>query len=141
MAHKPFVDPFPLSTAQAAADAKATAATVPAPATTTRKPIDPHTDPQHDWYTISYDEPEAIDGDFEATVDAIVLAGNDYAVLTRLQSGTLRTDRRSASPEEIEEMARDTRRRQQNRYDLMGSSQTGDETGPTSPFTKQEGKK
>jgi hypothetical protein len=118
--------------------AAATAAPAPAPAPG-RKQIDPHTNPGHDWYKIAYDEPEAlIDEDFEATVDSIVLAGNDYCVLTRLQSGRIRTDRRSASPEEIELLARDTRRRQTNRYSEMGSSQTGDETPPTSPSTSEE---
>jgi hypothetical protein len=136
MPPKPFVDPFPLSTAQTAANAAAPAQPIlPAPA---RQPIEPRTNPAHDWYAINYDEPEALT-DLDASVDDIVLSGDAFTVKTRLHSGTIRTDRREASPEEIELMARDTRRRAANRYDLLGSSQPDTDIQPTSPFTKQEG--
>jgi hypothetical protein len=155
VAHKPYTPPtFPVSFSQppavnlttsqsAAIAAAAPAAAVPqdAPATLPRKQIEPRTNPEHDWYQIAYDEPEArIDKDFAATVDSIVLAGNDYAVLTRLQNGTLRTDRREATPTEIEQMERDKRRRQANHYEEIGSSQPATDVPPTSPSTPTQTK-
>jgi hypothetical protein len=146
MLHKPYTPPtFPVSFSKPSAavslgvsQAEAiVAATVPAPATKTRKQIEPHVSPDQDWCRVVYEEPE-IDETFQATVDSIVLAGNDYTVLTRLQSGTIRTDRRSASPDELESMENAKRQRQQNRYDTMGSSQTSDQTPPTSPSTSEE---
>ena len=139
MSAKKFVDPFPLSTSQAAATPPPPTPAAPAH-TVTRQPIDPHTNPAHDWYNVVYEEP-IVDEAFAATVDAVVLTGDAYSVVSKLQSGTLRTDRREVSPYETALMNRDKYRREQNRYDIMGSSQTGDEAGPTSPLTKQEGKK
>ena len=131
MPPKKFTDPFP-SIAQAAA-------ATPAPAKT-RQPINPHVSPDQDWCNVVYEEPP-IDDTFQATVDAIVLTGDAFSVVSKLQSGTLRTDRRQVSPYETALMNRDKYRRETNRYSAMGSSQTGEETCPTSPLTPQEGKK
>jgi hypothetical protein len=119
MSAKKFVDPFPTPTpvplslgeTQAAAQSKAPAQPTLAPA---RRKIDPHAHPEQTWCHIVYEEEPAA---FSATVDSIVLRGDAFAVATRLNSGTIRTDRRAVTPVETEEMARDKRRREQNNYD------------------------
>lgn len=136
MAPRKYIPPADLGSSQATAEAAAPAQPTLAPPST-RPQIDPHTHPQHDWYQISYNEPEAIDDeDFAKTVDSIVLYGDQYSVKTRLQSGTIRTDQREISPYETALMDRDKRRRQQNRYDEIGSSQPATDTPPTSPLVK-----
>jgi hypothetical protein len=139
LAPRKFVPPVDFTTSQAAAVAAAT----PAPAAAadgskTRQPINPHVRPDQDWVNVVYEE-APIEESFEKTVDAIILAGNDYSVLTRLQSGTIRQDRRQVSPAELEQMERDKLRRQNNYYESIGSSQSGSEIGPTSPSTQTKG--
>jgi len=136
--------PVDFTTSQAAA--MAASAPAPAPVVLPSAKTLPSGDVVHekydDHYTICYDEPGAIpETDFQATVDSIVLSGDAHSVLTRLQSGTLRTDRREVTPFETALMNRNRYRREQNHYDAIGSSQSGNEVGPTSPFTKQEGSK
>ncbi len=100
-------------------------------------PPKPYTPPT---FPVSFSKPPATVDVVADTMDSIILSEDSHSKCERFASGTVRVTRKESTPEEIATEKQAAHARRSDAWLNMGSSQTGDETAPTSPLTPQEGK-